>query len=104
MEVCVLDTCLSHAPLEQVLVGSRLVGVAVLLTEHVPIRVVGRVLFFEGELNVHVLLEVFIEAVGHVDRSAGAGGLGAFHCFDTGGCLDGVVEVGKAISRLADPY
>ena len=61
VEVCVTDTRLPHAPFEQVLVGPRLVGVAVLLTEHVPVRVVGRVLFFEGELNVHVLLEVFAD-------------------------------------------
>ena len=50
VEVGVTDARLPHAPLEQVLVGSRLVWVAVLLAEHVPVRVVGRVLFLYSRL------------------------------------------------------
>ena len=102
MEIGVLDPRLPHTALEQVLIGPGLIGLAVLLTEHVALLVVAGVFGGNGVLNLFVILQVLEKLVQEIDGPSGVVRLGGGHRIDSGGCRDGIVVVGKPVPRLAD--
>ena len=51
MKIGVRDTGLPNTSLEQILIGARLVGLAILLAKYIAIRVVIRILFLQGHLD-----------------------------------------------------
>ena len=102
VEIGVPDSGLPHAPLEQVLIGAGFVGVAVLLTEHIAVRVINRVLRRDGILNRLVFQQVVEQAFHQIHASAGVVRLGGFHGFYRRGRRDGRVVVRQTVARLAD--
>ena len=71
VEVCVPDPRLPHAALEQVLIGPRLIGLAVLLTEHVALLIVAGILGGDGVLDLFVILQVLEKLVQEIHRYLG---------------------------------
>lgn len=102
VEICIPDPRLPHAALEQVLIGPGLIGLAVLLTEHVALLIVAGVFSSDGVLDLFVILQVLKKLIQKIHRPPGVVRLGGGYRLDGGGGRDGIVVVGKPVSRLTD--
>ena len=102
MKICVFNARPPYTTLEQVLIGTRFVGLAVFLTELIALPIITRILGSYGILNFFVILQILKKAVQKIDRPLGVVRLGRGHRSDTGGRCDRIVVVRKLVPCFAD--
>ena len=76
VEIRVRDPRPAHTSFEQVLIGTGFIGLTVLLTEHIALPVIERVLGLDRTLDLPIGFQVLVQTIHDVDKIY-TGGLGA---------------------------